>query len=102
MKKNTKKGKTTRRPTKAEQAQRQNMRALLLRIAGLILLGFAAVKMGAFGLTAYNILRAIAGSSAYLLLVGIAVYLLFSQRIHRSEGVLSRKYGGSIFSRNFI
>ncbi|MCP1638332.1 S-DNA-T family DNA segregation ATPase FtsK/SpoIIIE [Streptococcus gallinaceus] len=89
MKKNTKKGKTTRRPTKAEQAQRQNMRALLLRIAGLILLGFAAVKMGAFGLTAYNILRAIAGSSAYLLLVGIAVYLLFSQRIHRREGVLS-------------
>ncbi len=89
MKKNTKKGKTTRRPTKAEQAQRQNMRALLLRIAGLILLGFAAVKMGAFGITTYNILRAIAGSSAYLLLVGIAVYLLFSQRIHRREGVLS-------------
>ncbi|WP_394404801.1 DNA translocase FtsK [Streptococcus sp. 20-1249] len=89
MKKNTKKGKTTRRPTKAEQAQRQNLHSILLRIAGLILLGFAAVKMGVFGVTAYNLLRALAGSAAYLLLAGIVVYLIFGQHLHRQEGIVS-------------
>lgn len=89
MKKNSKKGKKTRRPTKAEQVQRKNLRSLLLRITGLILLAFAALRMGVFGVTAYNLLRLLVGSGAYLLIAGLAIYLVFKKSIERREGMLS-------------
>lgn len=89
MKKNSKKGKATRRPTKAEVAQRQKIRQVLLRLLGVFLLIFAATRLGIFGVTAYNIIRFVAGSTAYLLIAGLVILLLMGHKLVRHEGVLS-------------
>ncbi|TCD46128.1 DNA translocase FtsK [Streptococcus sp. X16XC17] len=89
MKKNSKKGKATRRPTKAEVAQRQKIQQVLLRLLGVFLLIFAATRLGVFGVTAYNLVRFVAGSTAYLLIAGLVILLLFGHRLARHEGVIS-------------
>lgn len=89
MKKNTKKGKATRRPTKAEQAQREKIKNFLVRFVLVVLLGLAASKMGVAGVTAYNLLRFLVGSTAYLLIAGLLVLVLFYRSIHQKEGIIS-------------
>lgn len=85
----SKKGKTTRRPTKAELAQRKKVQSIITRILLLLVLVFAAVRMGMLGVTAYNLLRLMAGSTAYLLIGGLALAVLFWKWLTRHEGLIS-------------
>ncbi len=89
MAKNTKKGKTTRRPTKTELVQQQKIKSLLLRGAILVLLIFAATRLGVFGITVYNILRLAVGSVSYVLMTGLFVFALFSRKLLQKEGMVS-------------
>lgn len=58
-----------------------------LRIA--ILLIFAAFKLGAAGITLYNLIRLLVGSLAYLAIFGLLIYLFFFKWIRKQEGLLS-------------
>ena len=89
MKKNSKKGRNTRRPTKAELAQRQKMKSLLTRFTLLFLLVFAASRLGVFGVTTYNLIRLFVGSSAYFVIICLAIYILIPERLSKNEGLIS-------------
>ena len=89
MAKNTKKGKSTRRPTKAELAQRRKIKNLLVRFVLIVLLGFAATQMGVMGISAYNVLRFVTGSATYILIVGLMIAVLCWNWLTKHEGLIS-------------
>lgn len=89
MAKNTKKGKSTRRPTKAELAQRRKIKNLLVRFVFIVLLGFAATRMGVMGISAYNVLRFVTGSATYILIVGLMIAVLCWNWLTKHEGLIS-------------
>ena len=89
MRKTGKKGKTTRRPTKAELAQQERVKKMVLRIIGILFLAFSASRLGIFGVTSYNIFRLLFGSLAYLLIAGAFFYFLFPNKIRNREGTIS-------------
>ena len=57
-------------------------------VLALILL-FAAIKLGAFGVTIYNMIRLLVGSLAYLAILASFGYLFFFKWLHKHEGTLS-------------
>ncbi|MGQ7502907.1 DNA translocase FtsK [Streptococcus suis] len=89
MAKTSKKGKTTRRPTKAEQAQQDKVKNVTLRAAGILFILFAAIRLGAFGVTSYNLLRLLFGSVTYLVLAGALIFLFAPARIRSRKGTVS-------------
>ncbi|NQI69727.1 DNA translocase FtsK [Streptococcus suis] len=89
MAKTSKKGKATRRPTKAEQAQQDKVKNVTLRVAGILFVLFAAIRLGAFGVTSYNLLRLLFGSVTYLVLVGALIFLFAPTRIRSRKGTIS-------------
>ncbi|BCP64462.1 cell division protein FtsK [Streptococcus parasuis] len=89
MRKTGKKGKSTRRPTKAELAQQERVKKMVLRIIGILFLAFSASRLGIFGVTSYNIFRLLFGSLAYLLIAGAFFYFLFPNKIRNREGTIS-------------
>ncbi|HFI2431555.1 TPA: DNA translocase FtsK [Streptococcus suis] len=89
MRKTSKKGKATRRPTKAELAQQERVKNITLRVLGLLFVAFAASRLGVFGVTSYNIFRLLFGSLAYLLLAGAFIYLLIPKVLREREGTIS-------------
>lgn len=89
MRKTSKKGKATRRPTKAELAQQERVKNITLRVSWLLFIAFAASRLGVFGVTSYNIFRLLFGSLAYLLLAGAFIYLLIPKVLREREGTIS-------------
>ena len=89
MSKNKKKGKSTRRPTKAELAQRKKIQSIFIRIGLILILGLAASRLGVVGVTLYNLLRLVTGSAAYVLIGGLAIGVVFWNRLSRHEGMIS-------------
>ncbi|HFI0416847.1 TPA: DNA translocase FtsK [Streptococcus suis] len=89
MRKTSKKGKATRRPTKAELAQQERVKNITLRVLGLLFIAFAASRLGVFGVTSYNIFRLLFGSLAYLLLAGAFINLLIPKVLREREGTIS-------------
>ena len=57
-------------------------------VLALILL-FAAIKLGAFGVTIYNMIRLLVGSLAYLAILASFGYLFFFKWLHKHEGTVS-------------
>lgn len=87
--KKTKKGRKTRRPTKAELAQQEKIKSLTLRFLVMVILFFAATKLGVFGLTVYNLFRLLVGSTAYMLIIALLIYVFFSNRLKQKKGIVS-------------
>lgn len=50
---------------------------------------FATFKLGAAGITLYNLIRLLVGSLAYLAIFGLLIYLFFFKWIRKQEGFLS-------------
>ncbi|MGV3088028.1 DNA translocase FtsK [Streptococcus suis] len=92
MKQANKKGKKTRRPTKAELAQQDRVKKILIRIFGVLFIILTVSRLGAFGVTAYNVFRLLFGSLSYLVLAGLLVYFVFPQFWQRREGMISGFY----------
>ncbi|BAN62145.1 DNA segregation ATPase FtsK/SpoIIIE [Streptococcus anginosus subsp. whileyi MAS624] len=88
-KKNSKKGRTTRRPTKAEIERRKAIRRMLATFGIAFLLLFAALKWGAVGITLYNLIRLLVGSLAYMAIVASLIYLFFFKWVNKHEGYKS-------------
>ena len=88
-KKNSKKGRTTRRPTKAEIERQKAIRRMLATFGIAFLLLFAALKWGAVGITLYNLIRLLVGSLAYMAIIGSLIYLFFFKWVNKHEGYKS-------------
>lgn len=88
-KKNTKKGRTTRRPTKAELERQKAIKRMIATFVLALILLFAAIKLGAFGVTIYNMIRLLVGSLAYLAILASFGYLFFFKWLHKHEGTVS-------------
>lgn len=81
--------KTRRRPSKAELERKEAIQRMLISLGIAILLIFAAFKLGAAGITLYNLIRLLVGSLAYLAIFALLVYLFFFKWIRKQEGLLS-------------
>ena len=81
--------KTRRRPSKAELERKEAIQRMLISLGIALLLIFAAFKLGAVGITLYNLIRLLVGSLAYLAIFGLLVYLFFFKWIRKQEGLLS-------------
>ena len=81
--------KTRRRPSKAELERKEAIQRMLISLGIAFLLIFAAFKLGAAGITLYNLIRLLVGSLAYLAIFGILLYLFFFKWIRKQEGLLS-------------
>ncbi|MFC2550875.1 MAG: DNA translocase FtsK, partial [Streptococcus sanguinis] len=88
-KKNTKKGRTTRRPTKAELERQKAIKRMIATFVLALILLFASIKLGAFGVTIYNMIRLLVGSLAYLAILASFGYLFFFKWLHKHEGTVS-------------
>ena len=88
-KKNTKNGRTTRRPTKADLERQKAIRRMIVTFVLAIALLFAALKLGAFGVTIYNLIRVLVGSLAYVAILAALFYLFFFKWLHKHEGKIS-------------
>ncbi|CFU88307.1 DNA translocase%2C cell division protein [Streptococcus pneumoniae] len=80
---------TRRRPSKAELERKEAIQRMLISLGIAILLIFAAFKLGAAGITLYNLIRLLMGSLAYLAIFGLLIYLFFFKWIRKQEGLLS-------------
>lgn len=80
---------TRRRPSKAELERKEAIQRMLISLGIAILLIFAAFKLGAAGITLYNLIRLLVGSLAYLAIFGLLIYLFFFKWIRKHEGLLS-------------
>lgn len=80
---------TRRRPSKAELERKEAIQRMLISLEIAILLIFAAFKLGAAGITLYNLIRLLVGSLAYLAIFGLLIYLFFFKWIRKQEGLLS-------------
>ena len=81
--------KTRRRPSKVELERKEAIQRMLISLGIALLLIFAAFKLGAAGITLYNLIRLLVGSLAYLAIFGILLYLFFFKWIRKQEGLLS-------------
>ena len=81
--------KTRRRPSKAEVERQEAIQRMLISLGIAILLIFAAFKLGAAGITLYNLIRLLVGSLAYLAIFALLIYLFFFKWIRKQEGLLS-------------
>ena len=81
--------KTRRRPSKAELERKEAIQRMLISLGIAILLIFAAFKLGAAGITLYNLIRLLVGSLAYLAIFALLVYLFFFKWIRKQEGLLA-------------
>lgn len=88
-KKNSKKGRITRRPTKAEMERQKAIRRMLATFGIAFLLLFAALKWGAVGITLYNLIRLLVGSLAYMAIIASLIYLFFFKWVNKHEGYKS-------------
>ena len=81
--------KTRRRPSKAELERKEAIQRMLISLGIALLLIFAAFKLGAAGITLYNLIRLLVGSLAYLAILALLIYLFFFKWIRKQEGLLS-------------
>ena len=88
-KKNSRQGRTTRRPTKAELERQKAIRRMLVTFGVAFLLLFAALKWGAVGITLYNLIRLLVGSLAYMAIIASLIYLFFFKWVNKHEGYKS-------------
>ncbi len=67
--------KTRRRPSKAELERKQAIQRMLISLGIALLLIIAALKLGAAGVTLYNLIRLVVGSLAYVAIGALLIYL---------------------------
>lgn len=81
--------KTRRRPSKVELERKQAIQRMLISLVIAFCLMFAALRLGAVGLTLYNLIRLLVGSLAYLVIFVVLVYLFFFKWIRKQDGLIS-------------
>ena len=85
----TKKTRSSRRPTKAEIERKKAIRRMVVSLVLTFIFIFAFFRLGALGLVAYNLVRLLVGSLAYLAMTAVIFYLFFFKWVEKHEGTLS-------------
>lgn len=83
------KGAKSKRPTKAEIEKQAAIKRMLFSVLTALILIFATIRLGIFGIMAYNVIRFMVGSLAYLFIFAFLVYLFFFKWLQRKEGVIA-------------
>lgn len=86
--KSRKKGRKSRRPTKAEIKRQKALQRFILAIVTAVIFFFAIARLGIFGITVYNIVRFVVGSLAYLLMFAVLIYLIGFKWFHKQTGLV--------------
>lgn len=86
--KSRKKGRRTRRPTKAEIKRQKAMERFIMAIITAVIFFFAIARLGIFGITVYNIVRFAVGSLAYVLMFAILIYFIGFKWLHKQTGLI--------------
>ncbi len=86
--KSRKKGRKSRRPTKAEIKRQKALQRFILAIVTAVIFFFAIARLGIFGITVYNIVRFVVGSLAYLLMFSVLIYLIGFKWFHKQTGLV--------------
>ncbi|MCO4591863.1 DNA translocase, DnaK family [Streptococcus infantarius subsp. infantarius] len=86
--KSRRKGRKTRRPTKAEIKRQKALEHFILAIVTTVIFFFAMARLGIFGITVYNLVRLAVGSLAYVLMVAVLLYFLGFKWFHKQAGLI--------------
>lgn len=86
--KSRRKGRKTRRPTKAEIKRQKALERFILAIVTTVIFFFAIARLGIFGITVYNLVRLAVGSLAYVLMVAVLLYFLGFKWFHKQAGLI--------------
>ncbi|QGZ27681.1 cell division protein FtsK [Streptococcus ruminicola] len=86
--KSRRKGRKTRRPTKAEIKKQKALERFILAIVTTVIFFFAIARLGIFGITVYNLVRLAVGSLAYVLMVAVLLYFLGFKWFHKQAGLI--------------
>lgn len=86
--KSRRKGRKTRRPTKAEIKRQKALERFILAIVTTVIFFFAMARLGIFGITVYNLVRLAVGSLAYVLMVAVLLYFLGFKWFHKQAGLI--------------
>ncbi|SDW56170.1 DNA segregation ATPase FtsK/SpoIIIE, S-DNA-T family [Streptococcus sp. 45] len=86
--KSRRKGRKTRRPTKAEIKRQKALERFILAIVTAVIFFFAMARLGIFGITVYNLVRLAVGSLAYVLMVAVLLYFLGFKWFHKQTGLI--------------
>lgn len=86
--KSRRKGRKTRRPTKAEIKRQKVLERFILAIVTTVIFFFAMARLGIFGITVYNLVRLAVGSLAYVLMVAVLLYFLGFKWFHKQAGLI--------------
>ncbi|QGX01052.1 cell division protein FtsK [Streptococcus ruminicola] len=86
--KSRRKGRKTRRPTKAEIKKQKALERFILAIVTTVIFFFAMARLGIFGITIYNLVRLAVGSLAYVLMVAVLLYFLGFKWFHKQAGLI--------------
>lgn len=86
--KSRKKGRKSRRPTKAEIKRQKALQRFILAIMTAVIFFFAIARLGIFGITVYNIVRFVVGSLAYFLMFAVLIYLIGFKWFHKQTGLV--------------
>lgn len=86
--KSRRKGRKTRRPTKAEIKRQKALERFILAIVTTVIFFFAMARLGIFGITVYNLVRLAVGSLAYVLMVTVLLYFLGFKWFHKQAGLI--------------
>ena len=85
----SKKTRSTRRLSKAELERKKAIHRMITTILISLVLVFAALKLGAVGVLAYNLIRLFVGSLAYLAIIATFFYLYAFKWLDKHEGIIS-------------
>ncbi|WP_314005809.1 DNA translocase FtsK [uncultured Streptococcus sp.] len=69
--------------------RKQAIQRMLISLGIAFLLILAALKLGAAGITLYNLIRLLVGSLAYLAIFALFIYLFLFKWLRKHEGILS-------------
>lgn len=77
----------TRRPSKADQARQLRTKQVLISLLVTTILTLGLLRLGAFGVTIYNLLRLLFGSLAYVATFGILIQLWARTWLRQRPGI---------------
>ncbi|EMC13531.1 DNA translocase FtsK [Streptococcus mutans] len=86
--KNKRKGRKTRRPTKAELEKQRAIKRMVFALFMAFVLFFAIFKLGRVGVTVYNIIRLMVGSLAYPFIFAALIYLFATKWLKKHDGLV--------------
>lgn len=84
-----KKSAPKKRLTKAEIEKQRAIKRMISSILLALLLVFAMIRLGVFGITAYNVIRFLVGSLAYPFMLALLIYLFFFKWLRQKDGLIA-------------